>query len=119
MWSTRHVGAGKKIVNTFVHIFNSRKYIRKATPVIGDVAMETITETVITESAMIGHNPATPGGQGMGMGTTIAWDQIASAAPEEKWILVVPETVDFRGSGRRHQQIHGSGQADRRRHHPE
>ena len=70
--------------------------LNEATPVIGDVAMETITETVITESAMIGHNPSTPGGQGVGVGTTIAWDQIASAAPQEKWILVVPETVDFR-----------------------
>ncbi|WP_410779831.1 hypothetical protein, partial [Klebsiella quasipneumoniae] len=26
----------------------------EATPVIGDVAMETITETIITESTMIG-----------------------------------------------------------------
>jgi diol dehydratase reactivase alpha subunit len=70
--------------------------LNEATPVIGDVAMETITETVITESAMIGHNPSTPGGQGLGVGTTVAWDQIASAAPQEKWILVVPEMVDFR-----------------------
>lgn len=31
--------------------------INEATPVIGDVAMETITETIITESTMIGHNP--------------------------------------------------------------
>ena len=35
--------------------------INEATPVIGDVAMETITETIITESTMIGHNPKTPG----------------------------------------------------------
>ncbi len=35
--------------------------INEATPVIGDVAMETITETVITESTMIGHNPGTLG----------------------------------------------------------
>ncbi len=34
--------------------------INEATPVIGDVAMETITETIITESTMIGHNPKTP-----------------------------------------------------------
>jgi hypothetical protein len=34
--------------------------------VIGDVAMETITETIITESTMIGHNPKTPGGVGLG-----------------------------------------------------
>jgi hypothetical protein len=40
--------------------------INEATPVIGDVAMETITETIITESTMIGHNPKTPGGAGLG-----------------------------------------------------
>jgi hypothetical protein len=40
--------------------------INEATPVIGDVAMETITETIITESTMIGHNPKTPGGVGLG-----------------------------------------------------
>ncbi|MGS9102576.1 diol dehydratase reactivase subunit alpha, partial [Salmonella enterica subsp. enterica serovar Infantis] len=34
--------------------------INEATPVIGDVAMETISETIITESTMIGHNPKTP-----------------------------------------------------------
>lgn len=35
--------------------------INEAAPVIGDVAMETITETIITESTMIGHNPSTQG----------------------------------------------------------
>ncbi|MCF1650901.1 diol dehydratase reactivase subunit alpha, partial [Klebsiella pneumoniae] len=34
----------------------SRIYLNEAAPVIGDVAMETITETIITESTMIGHN---------------------------------------------------------------
>jgi diol dehydratase reactivase alpha subunit len=36
--------------------------LNEATPVIGDIAMETITETIITESTIIGHNPSTPGG---------------------------------------------------------
>lgn len=36
--------------------------LNEAAPVIGDTAMETITETIITESSMIGHNPATPAG---------------------------------------------------------
>lgn len=45
--------------------------INEAAPVIGDVAMETITETIITESTMIGHNPATPGGIGLGTGKTV------------------------------------------------
>ena len=34
--------------------------LNEATPVIGDIAMETITETIITESTMIGHNPNSP-----------------------------------------------------------
>lgn len=70
--------------------------LNEATPVIGDVAMETITETVITESAMIGHNPATPGGQGLGVGTTIPLDELGSAPPAQKWIVVIPGSVDFR-----------------------
>ena len=45
--------------------------LNEAAPVIGDVAMETITETIITESTMIGHNPATPGGMGVGVGETV------------------------------------------------
>lgn len=70
--------------------------LNEATPVIGDVAMETITETVITESAMIGHNPATPGGQGLGLGTTITLEELHRASPQEPWIVIVPGTVAFR-----------------------
>ena len=50
--------------------------INEATPVIGDVAMETITETVVTESTMIGHNPKTPGGSGIGIGKSVLYDDI-------------------------------------------
>lgn len=70
--------------------------LNEATPVIGDVAMETITETVITESAMIGHNPSTPGGEGLGLGTTIPLHMLQSASPGERWIVVIPGTVPFR-----------------------
>jgi diol dehydratase reactivase alpha subunit len=69
--------------------------LNEATPVIGDVAMETITETVITESAMIGHDPSTPGGQGLGIGTTIPFDQIEAASADEPWIVIIPGTIDF------------------------
>jgi diol dehydratase reactivase alpha subunit len=75
--------------------------INEATPVIGDVAMETITETVITESAMIGHNPATPGGQGLGFGTTIALFALETASSDKPWIVTVPGTVDFRDAAAR------------------
>ncbi|MBC1580922.1 diol dehydratase reactivase subunit alpha [Listeria seeligeri] len=69
--------------------------INEATPVIGDVAMETITETIITESTMIGHNPKTPGGLGMGSGITVLLDELASKHKEGSYIVIIPKTVDF------------------------
>ena len=46
--------------------------LNEAAPVIGDTAMETLTETIITDSSMIGHNPSTPAGVGQAVGT-ILW----------------------------------------------
>lgn len=83
--------------------------LNEAAPVIGDVAMETITETIITESAMIGHNPATPGGQGLGVGTTISLEALGSAPAGGQWIVVVPRTVDFREAAARLNHLMGAG----------
>lgn len=69
--------------------------INEATPVIGDFAMETITETIITESILIGHNPDTPGGTGLGIGRTILIEDLDKADENEDYIVVVPGTVDF------------------------
>ena len=72
--------------------------INEAAPVIGDVAMETITETIITESTMIGHNPQTPGGAGIGVGTTIAVHRLAAldeAQFARGWIPLIGEDMDF------------------------
>ncbi|KAA1050684.1 diol dehydratase reactivase subunit alpha [Pseudocitrobacter sp. 73] len=69
--------------------------INEATPVIGDVAMETITETIITESTMIGHNPKTPGGVGLGVGITITPDALLTCSADTPYILVVPSAFDF------------------------
>ena len=69
--------------------------INEAAPVIGDVAMETITETVITESTMIGHNPATPGGLGIGVGETIALHDLPGARADRKYIVVAPRTSPY------------------------
>ena len=55
--------------------------VNEAAPVIGDVAMETITETIITESTMIGHNPSTPGGIGVGIGKTILLSKLSEIEP--------------------------------------
>lgn len=70
--------------------------INEATPVIGDVAMETITETIVTESTMIGHNPDTPGGRGTGAGYTVPLLELANKTDKSKpYIVVVPKQVDF------------------------
>ncbi|MEA4806599.1 diol dehydratase reactivase subunit alpha [Acetobacterium wieringae] len=74
--------------------------INEAAPVIGDVAMETITETIITESTMIGHNPSTPGGLGIGVGVTVDIREVNNCDKGESVIVVIPREVDFEDSSR-------------------
>lgn len=69
--------------------------INEAAPVIGDVAMETITETIITESTMIGHNPSTPGGLGVGVGVTVGIRSLSDVEKGSSVIVVIPKDVDF------------------------
>ncbi len=69
--------------------------LNEATPVISGLAMETITETVITESTMIGHNPATPGGEGLGVGTTVSVADLGEHPASEPAVVVVPHGWDF------------------------
>lgn len=69
--------------------------INEAAPVIGDVAMETITETIITESTMIGHNPSTPGGVGLGTGITVRINDLHSIQSNQEILVIIPQTVDF------------------------
>ncbi|OFJ55432.1 diol dehydratase reactivase subunit alpha [Mycolicibacterium grossiae] len=69
--------------------------LNEATPVISGLAMETITETIITESTMIGHDPRTPGGRGLGIGTVLPFAELAAARPGDPVIVTVPADVDF------------------------
>ena len=69
--------------------------INEATPVIGDFAMETVTETIITESTMIGHNPDTPGGEGFGIGISIPVENLNEADINEEYIVIIGEKHDF------------------------
>ncbi|HVV09423.1 diol dehydratase reactivase subunit alpha [Amycolatopsis sp.] len=69
--------------------------VNEATPVISGLAMETITETIITESTMIGHNPDTPGGAGLGVGMTVDFAALKENSPGDAVICVVGKSVDF------------------------
>lgn len=69
--------------------------LNEASPVIADIAMETITETVITESAMIGHDPSTPGGMGLGFGMTVDLGRNEPLPPGGPYIVIVPGRFDF------------------------
>jgi diol dehydratase reactivase alpha subunit len=66
--------------------------LNEATPVIGDVAMETITETIITESTLIGHNPHTPGGEGIGSGVTISIKELPNAVRGDYIVIIGADT---------------------------
>ena len=69
--------------------------VNEAAPVIGDVAMETITETIITESTMIGHNPNTPGGIGIGVGITCLIHRLQEVEEGTDVIVVIPSRFSF------------------------
>ncbi|MCC8044826.1 MAG: diol dehydratase reactivase subunit alpha [Clostridiales bacterium] len=69
--------------------------LNEAAPVIGDTAMETITETIIMESSMIGHNPSTPAGVGQAVGEIIRIDHLSRAIPGKSYIVTVPKEVSY------------------------
>lgn len=69
--------------------------LNEATPVISGLAMETITETIITESTMIGHDPRTPGGRGLGVGVIVDFASLPEPAAAEPVIVLVPKGIDF------------------------
>ena len=74
--------------------------VNEAAPVIGDVAMETITETIITESTMIGHNPNTPGGIGIGVGTSQLITKLDNVESGSDVIVVIPSSISFEAAAR-------------------
>lgn len=69
--------------------------INEATPVIGDTAMETITETIITESSMIGHNPSTPAGAGQAVGTILYMEHLVQGKAETPYIVIAGKEVSY------------------------
>lgn len=69
--------------------------LNEAAPVIGDTAMETLTETVITDSSMIGHNPATPAGAGQAVGELLHIERLDRAKSGVSYILVVPNAYGY------------------------
>ncbi|MCT4685835.1 diol dehydratase reactivase subunit alpha [Vallitalea sp.] len=69
--------------------------INEAAPVIGDTAMETITETIITESTMIGHNPDTPAGAGIGTGYIYPIEEIDKLPCNRSYICLVSKDTGY------------------------
>jgi diol dehydratase reactivase alpha subunit len=82
-------GAGLQLADLDLILLN------EATPVISGLAMETITETIITESTMIGHDPRTPGGRGLGVGTIVGFESLAETKGGVPVIVLVAEGTDF------------------------
>ncbi len=83
--------------------------VNEATPVISGLAMETITETIITESTMIGHDPRTPAGVGLGVGVTTRIDSLDCAGSGQPTVVVVPSGWDFEDAAATIRQCHQRG----------
>lgn len=69
--------------------------LNEAAPVIGDTAMETITETIITESSMIGHNPSTPAGAGEAVGELLFLENIWKGKPGVPYIVAASSKFSY------------------------
>lgn len=69
--------------------------LNEAAPVIGDTAMETLTETIITDSSMIGHNPSTPAGAGQAVGEILILGEEAKAEPGKPYIIAVSKEYPY------------------------
>lgn len=77
--------------------------INEAAPVIGDTAMETLTETIITDSSMIGHNPSTPAGYGQAVGRLLSVEKLEYSPKdlqEQDYILTVPRKYTYEDTAR-------------------
>ncbi len=69
--------------------------LNEAAPVIGDTAMETLTETIITDSSMIGHNPSTPAGAGQAVGEILLIEHISRGVPGTPYIVAAPASYSY------------------------
>ena len=69
--------------------------LNEAAPVIGDTAMETLTETIITDSSMIGHNPSTPAGVGQAVGEILRFDESQKMENGKSYIVAVPKEYPY------------------------
>ena len=84
--------------------------LNDAVPVIGDLAMDLISETIITESSMIGHNPDTPGGAGLGVGVTVLINELFEVEEKDQdYIAVIPKSFDYEWVARRLNQAESKG----------
>ncbi|KWX65959.1 diol dehydratase reactivase subunit alpha, partial [Mycobacterium sp. NAZ190054] len=86
-WAAQDAGIGIDALDVVL--------LNEATPVISGLAMETITETIITESTMIGHDPRTPGGRGLGVGVIVDFASLSGLTGEQPVIALVPREIDF------------------------
>lgn len=75
--------------------------LNEAAPVIGDTAMETLTETIITDSSMIGHDPSTPAGAGQAAGELIFFENLGRAVPGRPYLVVVPDKYSYEETAER------------------
>ena len=64
--------------------------INEASPVISKMSTDIVSKTTVIGSAMIGHNPDTPGGSGIGIGYTVDINNLKNE--NKDYIIVINDT---------------------------
>ena len=81
--------------------------LNQAAPVISDLSMDTISETRVIGSAMIGHNPDTPGGCGLAVGETV---RLSDPLPRDRDLVVlVPAEIPYYEAAKRIEDAFAAG----------
>ena len=69
--------------------------INEAAPVIGGAAMDTLTQTIVTEASMLGHNPKTPAGVGTAYGKTVKIENLERLETREPCIVIISSETGY------------------------
>lgn len=83
-------------------------FINETAPVVSRLSSDIISQTIVVGSAMIGHNPDTPGGYGIGTGRTVRLGE-SYPSKEEAYIVVVDRQVPFEEAARQIQTAMDGG----------
>lgn len=73
--------------------------INETAPVVSRLSADIVSQTIVVGSAMIGHNPDTPGGMGIGVGRTVYVEDVLTDRSED-YIVVIKRECEYEAAAR-------------------